>query len=396
MTAHPTTDYAAELARIAADITTLEASAPPREPDPDRTRARRLAFKRYQRASLRGDFAALEEVDREIGALIAPVRPDPDLSYLKANLDFKFHRLGAVRRNLEACVELRTSAPGRALQADLDLQHGRYAEAGRAYREVIEQDPTWDNIARLAHLEFKLGDDEAADRHFEEAEDELTAKEMRHYAWLQLQRGLLDLSRGRHGAAREHYERAERAYSGYWVVAEHRAELLAACGECDAAAALYERVVAEVPRPELLQALGELYAHMGLPDQAEAWFDKALAAYMDSVARGEVHYLHHLADFYADVREDGAQAVRWAGEDLALRENPATLAAWAWALHRDGRADEALEPMRRSLASGAVDVHALDRASAIHRAAGNRAEGERLALQARARNPHGAGFHVHR
>src|SRR5262249_53241974 len=156
--------------------------------------------------------------------------------------------------------------------------------------------------------EFKLGEDDAADRHFEEAEDELTAKEMRHYAWLELQRGLLDLSRGRHAAAREHYERAERAYSGHWMVAEHRAELLAACGECEAALALYERVVAEVPRPELLQALGELCAHMGRAERAEACFEQALAAYLDSAARGEVHYLHHLADFYADVREDGVQA----------------------------------------------------------------------------------------
>lgn len=396
MTTHTRTDYAAELARLAAEIAALEAAAPPQGPDPDRTRARQLAYKRYQHASLRGDFAALDAVDQAIGALIAPVRPDPDLSYLKANLDFKFHRLQAVQRNLEACAELRASAPGRALQADLDLQHGHYAEAGRGYRAVIEQDPSWDNIARLAHLEFKLGDDEAADRHFEEAEDELTAKEMRHYAWLQLQRGLLDLSRGRHAAAREHYERAERAYSGHWVVAEHRAELLAACGECDAAVALYERIVAEVPRPELLQALGELCAHMGRADHAEAWFDKALAAYLDSAARGEVHYLHHLADFYADVREDGAQALRWAVEDLALRENPATIAAWAWALYRDGRAEEALEPMRRALASGVVDAHLLDRAAAIHRAAGAVADGERFALQARARNPHSQGFHVHR
>jgi tetratricopeptide (TPR) repeat protein len=282
------------------------------------------------------------------------------------------------------------------LLADLDLQHGRCAAARQGYDDAIEQDPSWDNIARLAHLEFKLGDDDAADRHFEQAEDELTAKEMRHYAWLELQRGLLDLKRGRHAAAREHYERAERAYSGHWMTAEHMAELLATCGECDAALAMYERVVAEHPRPELMQALGELCAQMGRSACAESWFDQALGAYRASAERGEVHYLHHLADFYADVREDGVQALRWAGADLALRENPATLAAWAWALYRAGRAPEALEPIQRSLASGIVDAHVLHCAATIHRAAGAMADADRYAQQARERNPHLHGFHVHR
>ena len=36
--------------------------------------------------------------------------------------------------------------------------------------------------------------------------------------------------------------------------------------------------------------------------------------------RGEVHFIHHLAGFYADAREDGAQAVKWARQDFALRQ----------------------------------------------------------------------------
>lgn len=384
-------DYAAELARLASDIDELGAA-----PAAGCGHAHRLVYKHYQQASLRGDYAALAAVDETLRALIAPERPDPDLCYLKANLDFKLHRLDAVQRTLDGCAELRDSAPGRALLADLALQRGQYDQAEQGYQDVLQQDPSWDNFARLAHLAFKCGDDATAERHFDHAEDELTAKEMRHYAWLQLQRGLLDLSRGRLAAAREHYERAERAYGGYWLVAEHRAELLAACGECEAALAIYEQVLAEVPRPELLQATGELCAHMGRDREAEGWFRRALEAYLASAARGEVHYLHHLADFFADVREDGTQALHWAGADLALRENPATLAAWAWALYRAGRAREALAPMQRAMASREVDAHTLRRAAAIHHAAGAVAEGERFARLATALNPHAHGFHVHR
>ena len=58
-----------------------------------------------------------------------------------------------------------------------------------------------------------------------------------------------------------------------------------------------------------------------------------------------MHYYHHLVDFYSDVAEDGPQAVHWARQDLALRENFSTQGALAWALHRDGRPGEALEWM---------------------------------------------------
>jgi hypothetical protein len=47
--------------------------------------------------------------------------------------------------------------------------------------------------------------------------------------------------------------------------------------------------------------------------------------------------LHHLADYYSDVMEDGVASVKWAHKDLRLRENLATQAARAWAVYRDGQ-----------------------------------------------------------
>lgn len=385
-------DYDAELSRIETEIASLTAQA--HERDAGRDRVRRIVYKRYQHASLRGDFGELRAVGQQVDALIDPERPDSDMCYLKANVAFKFHRLDIVHDTLALSPTLRDGTAGRALRADLDAQHGCYAQAKDAYRANIDAERSWDNLARLAHLEYKLGDIDEAERLFEEAEDELTAKEMRHFAWLELQRGLVDLSRGRHAEADVHYQRAERAYSGHWMVAEHRAELLAARGDSDAAAAMYEDVVARTPRPELMQALGELYAFIGRDQQAERWYAAASAAYLESVERGEVHYLHHLVDFHSDVRMDGEQAVRWAMQDLALRENHATLAAWAWALYRAERFADALAPMERALASGVTDARLFDQAATVMQAAGRNGEG--FARRAREINPHLSGFHVHR
>jgi len=239
-----------------------------------------------------------------------------------------------------------------------------------------------------------MGDVDDADRLYEEAEDELSVKEMRHFAWVELQRGLLDLAHGRHAQALAHYDRADRAYSGYWMVAEHQAELLAARGDYEAAAALYGQLIARAPRPELQQALGELYLQMGRPEAAEPWLAGAVSAYLASAVRGDVHYYHHLADFYADVRKDGAEAVKWARKDIELRENFATLAALAWALYRDGRFAESLETMEDALSSGAQNAYMLHQAGMIHCAAG--ADGDELLREAAKLNPQLGGFHVHR
>lgn len=387
-------DFEAELARIDEQIGELGPAALADPLDPER--ATTYVYRLYQRGSLTGDPRQLDAAASALDQLIGRVPNPSDLYYLKANLAFKVHRLDEVRRALADSRPLRESPQGRSLQADLDFQEGRYAEAREAYEALAREQGGWDDIARLAHLEFKLGDAERADRLFAEAEDELTAKQMRHYAWVELQRGVLDLKRGRRDEAAAHYERAARAYSGYWMVDEHTAELLGAAGEYERAAALYESVIRRAPRPEFMQALGELYDAAGNPEAAAAWHERAHAAYLESAGRGEVMYYHHLVDFYADVRGDGPEAVRWAEKDLALRENFATQAALAWALYRAGRYGEARRWIERSLASGARDAHLYRQAAAIYRLAGGNGEVENFERLASEINPHHRGFHVHR
>lgn len=394
MVAGRPTAYEAELEQIDRDISALRGSA---LTDPvDTEEATRFAYRLYQRASLTGELAELSVVEAAIDDAIGQIGRWPDLCLLKANLDLKLHRLPDVRRDLAMAPGLADGFHGKALKADLALQEGRYEEALEGYEDVIREDRTWDNLARLAYLKAKMGDLAGAERLHIEAEDEITAKEMRSYAWMELQRGLLDLAHGAYEAAWAHYQRAGEAYSGYWLIDEHLAELLGAQGRFDEAVALYEDVIQRAPRPELQQSLGELLMLMGKPDDAQPWHDRALAAYLESARRGDVHYFHHLADFYCDVRVDGAEAVRWAEKDLELRQNFSTQAALAWALYRDGRFVEALDPMRQALASGVTDARLFSKAAIVHLAAGEAGEGERLSRRAAEIDPRHQDFRVHR
>jgi tetratricopeptide (TPR) repeat protein len=393
MGAQPT-DFELELARINTGLAELNDNA--FELPVDRAKITKLAYLQYQRASLTGNLAELSVAERTLDHLIQHLGNDGDLYFLKANIHFKLHRLADVERDLEASPDLSQSAPGRALKADLDFQQGRYDAARSEYERLIEEERTWDTLSRLAYFNFKMGDFETADRLYDEAVDELTAKEMRHYAWVELQRGVVDLTRGDYAQTRAHYQRAERAYSGHWMVEEHFAELLGAEGKNDEAEAMYRRVVSRVPRPDFQQALGELYLSMGKTADANEVLEQAQAAFLESAQRGEVHYYHHLADLYADVFENGAEAMKWAQKDLELRRNFSTLAAMAWAYYRAGEFSKALEAMNESLASGVKDARLFYQAGMIHKAFSPNGKADRFLQMAAAINPNYENFHVHR
>ena len=387
------TDFETELAQTDKHLRELQHAAFAEPLDSEK--ATKFVYRLYHRASLSGNFSDFERAEAAIDRLIARTRPKEDLCLLKANLDFKFHRHAAVKRDFDMAPSLYGRFEGRSLKADLDFQEGRYEEARKQYEALIEEERTWDNLARLAYFKGKMGDVDAADALFVEAEDELTAKEMRSFAWVELQRGVLDVTRGKYDEALEHYRRAERAYSGFWFVDEHVAEVLAAQGKYDEAIALYQSVLSRVMKPEVDQALGELYRFLNKADLAQAHFENALRAFLESAEQGHVHYYHHLTELYANVYKNGPQAVRWARADLAVRENFATQGGLAWALYRDGQFAGALEWSDKALSSGVRDSHLFHQAAHINEALGRVAEHDELMRRSKAINPEHARFHVH-
>jgi tetratricopeptide (TPR) repeat protein len=388
------TDHELALAQIQKDIAEVEDGT--LTPPVDIDKALKLTQRMYHRAQLTGAPADLQSAEAAIEGALREAGPLAGLYLLKANLNFKLHRLKQTEEDIAALSRFAGDPRLVVLKAGIDFQRGQYEAAKMGYLSAVEKSPTWDNLARLAYWLGKFNDADRADRLYRQAEQDISAKEMRAFAWVELQRGLLDLSRGRYDEAMAHYREAGKAYSGYWLVDEHMAELLGATRKFDAAALLYESVVARAPLPEHYQRLGDLYLFMGKPERARPWHDKALAGYLDSVARGEVNYYHHLAGFFADVRGDGAEAVKWAAKDHALRPHFATQDALAWALYRAGRFDEAREVSREALASGVKDAHLFFHAAMIHLAAGKTAEGKELLKKAGEINPGYENFHAHR
>lgn len=378
--------HAVDLRRVEADIAELEKTAF-LEPLQHAEVARYL-YRLYARSALNGDLKELRPLERLINRAIECLGPREDICLLKANLDFKLHRLAETKRDLSLVPALKDRREGRVILADVAFQEGRYQAARVALEALTEEDQTWDVLARLAHLEAKMGDAALADELYTRAEDDITAKEMRAFAWVQLQRGLLDLSRGRLDDALAHYDVADRAYTGYWVTEEHVGDALESPSH-------YERVLEQVDKPELAQKLGGLYAKAGNESRAQQLFTRALSGYLDSAERGEVHYYHHLTEYFADVAHDGEEAVKWARKDIELRDNFNTQTALAWALHCSGQSAASVPYIERAIESGVKDAAIFSKAAIILEAAGLRSKAHEYEHRAAHLNPLRLHVHAH-
>jgi tetratricopeptide (TPR) repeat protein len=385
------TAYDCELAKTRRDIRVLESICV--RDDRDLEKRTRLAYRQFHQASLTEDDTDFKTVERTIDGILRDFGPKEDTCLLKANLDGRFHRLAEVKEDLMLCPALATRPAGRVVLADLDFQEGRYDQAYASLEALIEHDRTWDVLARLAHWEGKIGHFEEAECLYDEAKDELTAKELLSFAWLELQQGSLALSRGRHREARAHYRRASASFPGHWHTDEHIARLLAAEGELEEAVTLLRSVIARAPKPELKQLLGELLTILGKTGEAWSWLEAAVAAFLTSAGEGEVHYYHHLVHWYGDLGGRPAEAVQWARKDVALRSNYSTQSALAWALLLNSEIAEGLVWIRQALCSGVQDTGIFAIASSLSRAAGDNVQGDHYAREALKISPTGHSVH---
>lgn len=349
-----------------------------------------------EKALLTENCTDLVQARDAVQNVLAGVDPAPAFVALQAKLLLQLHQIEAAER---AVGWLETHAPRHAdsvgLRIDLLIEAGKFSEAQALCEAGLKRRREWPMLARLARVNTLLGRYKKADALYLEAEDTLTAKQMRVFAWLEVQRGRGAASQGRWDQAESHYARAEQAYSGLWLVAGCRAEAAAAQGDYALGVALYEALIERTDRPELCQTLGELYRFSDDPVRAKAWHERALAGYHDSADRGEVIYYHHLADFYADLRGDGEAAVTWARRDFARRPGPRTRQTLAWALYRVGAVSEALTEITVVLSTGLQNAHLFEQAARINLAAGRKKQSEQLLEKASSLNLNYKAFHVH-
>ena len=359
---------------------------------------------RYHRQLRRtGDdrFIGRELHAAEMSLKAIPAAQNPGGLTALAQARLTAHRFAEARA---AAAELREMLPGKMrpleLLADAAIELGDYEEARKVCGELSKLEgaelSAAPRVAKLALVEGRL---DQAREIFQKGLTRalaLTPPEPAMVAWFHLQLGELAFKSGDWDSAERQYADAGEVWPEGFSVEDHVAELRGAQGRTEEAIGLYEKLAARVPRPEFFQALGDLCALASKPEKAAEWHARAEAAYLQSVKDGAVHFYHHLAGFYADSKEDAAQAVEWARKDLALRQNIYAHDALAWALYKKGDGAAAASECAKALATGTRDPHLLYHAGMIRMATGDIAGGKAALQQAAAVNAKFNTFHVHR
>lgn len=281
---------------------------------------------------------------------------------------------------------------------DARQELGDLAGAKKAYDQMMTLDPGLFGYSRLAGWHWITGQAQAA------LAASLTALEqgrargapVENLAWGEIQVGALHFRAGRFDEAEARYQAALKILPGFHLAEDHLAELRAAQGRFDEAAERFEQLAERTRRPEYWHAVGDVHVAARRSEQAKPWHDRALAAYRQAAGASNVHYYHHLAAFYADVRADGVESEKWARRDLEVRPNLYAWDALAWALFWKGDYAAALEAMKKALASGTQDAHLLAHAGSIFVRAGKISEGRAFMQQAEKINPRLSEFHAHR
>ena len=335
------------------------------------------------RARLTGDLA---DYDRALTAVGLALDADPTYlpaRQLHATILFAVHDFVGARAEAQAIL---ADAPDQlqalATLGDASLELGDIQVARDSYLTLDRQIPSAPVWSRLSHLAFIEGDIDRAiglvQRSIDARVDEPASETSAFYHF---QLGELYRARGDNEAAAVAYRRGLDDLPEYVPATAGLARVYEAQGRRDQAITLLKQATDRIPQPEMVSALGDLYALAG--DNVAAEQAYGLVERIGAVARatGAV-YNRQLVIFAADHDRGLPDALALARAELAVRKDVFGHDALAWVLFKSGQLSEAATEADAAEALGTHDPRIAYHAGMIAAAQGRSEDARRLLTEA--------------
>ncbi|MGJ5802926.1 tetratricopeptide repeat protein [Streptomyces europaeiscabiei] len=330
-----------------------------------------LGLAYVEQARVKGDSTRYPQAEKALRRSLK-LRPenDPALAGLAA-LAAARHQFGdALRYADRALKENPYSERALCSRVDALVELGRYDDALKAVKLADTRRPGIPVFTRYAYVYELRGDVKTARRVLEQALR--SAATRGDIAYVATQLGQLAWRQGDYKTSLDHYARALGADDTYLPALEGRARAQAASGDSAEAIRGLEQVVSAYPLPGPLVVLGELYEAKG--DRTKAGDQYALVNAYTAIARSNGVNADLDTALAAADHGDEKAALRAAEAEFKRRETVHTADALAWALHVNGRDDEALPYARRATATGYKDATFLYHRGVVEAAVGDRKE----------------------
>lgn len=343
------------------------------------------------RAQLSGEYrdyaAAQAALDRAFTVAVKGSGPH----MMRAALDFSMHQLAAAEMQLAATDAYAVPPdPGdraeiAAMRGDIAFYRGDYDKAWTLYDTADRLVPGSANFRR-AIFAARTGQVDLADAYLTEAEKAYRSPTPQTRSYMQLQRGILDLDRGRLDEAMAHFREADRLFPGRWLIEEHIAEVLNLQGKTAQSENLYRDIVRRTGHPEFIDALAGIAEARGDKTEAQRLYARSAKIWGGRLKLFPEATYGHAID-HCMARKDWPCALRLAEANHTARPYGEAKIKLASALLAKGRTKEARALIDTVLASRwrTPDLYAT--AAAIYAASGlTRKAGEYRSV-ARRMNP---------
>jgi tetratricopeptide (TPR) repeat protein len=232
--------------------------------------------------------------------------------------------------------------------SDAEIQLGEYSAAADHVQRMLEISPDASSYARASYIAELRGDTARAELLMQQAHAAAPTGDDKASALYYL--GDLAFDQGDANAALEHYLDALEAAPDYVLAQAGRAKALAATGQTQAALDAYAEVVDRVPDPLYVIPYGRLLERQGRIGDAGEQYRVAGVAWKLYEANGVEPDADQIL-FVAD-KGDPQEALRIAETAVAARPFLAIQDAYAWALYRNGRYDDAERAVEAALQLG--------------------------------------------
>ena len=265
---------------------------------------------------------------------------------------------------------------------DANIELGNYDEAEKSAQLMLDLRPgNLPALTRAAYLRELFGDIDGARELMNMALGSTPPNEVEDAAWILTQVGHLDLADGKIADAEKQLAHALALFPGYHYALGNLGKVRIEQKRYDDAVLLLEQRYQAAPHAENLYDLAEALRLAGRGDDSRKAFAEFEQKSLLESERAD-NSNRELIFYYADRAKQPQKALEVAQREFSRRHDVFTLDAYAWALHVNGRDQEARKQIEAALAVGIRDAKMLRHAGEIALAAGDRMAAEKYLQQA--------------
>jgi tetratricopeptide (TPR) repeat protein len=265
---------------------------------------------------------------------------------------------------------------------DANVELGNYDEAEKSAQLMLDLRPgNSPGVTRAAYLRELFGDMDGALELMNMALQSTNPSEVEDAAWIITQMAHLQLSVGRVADAEKNLQQALEIFPGYHYALGNVAKVRIAQKRYDEAVQLLRQRHQAAPHAENLYDLAEALQLAGRTEEAKGAFAEFEQKSLLETDRAD-NSNRELIFYYADYAHQPIKALEVAKREFARRHDVYTLDSYAWALHVNGRNQEARQQVETALAVGIRDAKMLRHAGEIALATGDPAAARKYLQQA--------------